>query len=172
MTMRKNMKTKIYKYVGLSLLATFVLTGCSEKSKHASNTFYIELINFNDSLRNFISANSFGKVAFYKNNKMEILSQNFMTEEYPGMHYLEAIPSDWKNIETGENKIRVEFVGNYSIDSIRYSLQKYKYSNNQWNKVSDLGVLKAVTTFKKAKQFSINEFGKQIVGTVAEYTFH
>lgn len=154
------------------LLLFFALSGCSENNKPAEDTFYIELINFNDSLRNYISANSFGKVAFYKNNQLTVLSQNFITEKYPGMHYLEAIPADVGNFETGENKIRVEFVGNYSIDSIRYSLQKYKYKNKQWNKISDLGVLKAVTTFKKAKQFSINEFGKQIVSTVAEYTFH
>ena len=154
------------------LLVLLTISGCSENSKTAQNTFYIELINFNDSLRNYISANSFGKVVFYKNNQLEILSQNFITEEYQGMHYLEAIPSDDKNIKTGEKKIRVEFVGNYSVDSIRYSLQKYKFTDRKWSKISDLGVLKAVTTFKKAKQFSINEFGKQIVSTVATYTFH
>lgn len=153
------------------LLSFFAMMGCSENSKPAADTFYIELVNFNDSLRNNISINAFGKVAFYKNKQLQVLSQNFLTEEYPGMHYLEGIPYDDSNIKPGENKIRVEFVGNYSVDSIRYSLQKYKFRNNQWNKISDLGVLKAVTTFKKAKQFSVNEFGKQIVSTVAEYTF-
>lgn len=154
------------------VLSFFAITGCSENSKPAEDTFYIELINFNDSLRDYISANSYGKVAFYKNNQLTVLSQNFITEKYTGMHYLEAIPSDSKNIKAGENKIRVEFVGSYSADSIRYSLQKYKFKDNKWTKISDLGVLKAVTTFKKAKLFSIKEFGKQIVNTVAEYTFH
>lgn len=153
------------------LLSFLTITGCSENSKPAADTYYIELVNFNDSLRNYISTNAFGKVAFYKNNQLQILSQNFITEEYPRMHYLEVIPSDNSSIKTGANKIRVEFVGNYSVDSIRYSLQKYRFKDNQWNKISDLGVLKVVTTFKKAKQFSINEFGKQIVNTVVEYTF-
>ncbi len=43
------------------LLSFFTITGCSENSKTAENTFYIELINFNDSLRDYISANSTGK---------------------------------------------------------------------------------------------------------------
>lgn len=154
------------------LLSFFTIVGCSENNKPAEDTFYIELINFNDSLRNYISENTFGKAAFYKNNELTVLSQNFITEKYPGMHYLEAIPSDDRNIKTRENKIRVELVGNYSVDSIKYSLQKYKFKDNQWTKISDLGVLKAVTTQKKAKMFSVNEFGKQIVLTVAEYTFH
>ena len=38
------MKTKIYKYVGLSLLATFVLTGCSEKSKNLESLAQNDLV--------------------------------------------------------------------------------------------------------------------------------
>jgi len=149
----------------------FSISRCSDNNKIKTSVFYIEFIKFNDSLGNYLSSNSFGKVAFYKNNQLQILSQNFVTEQTGEMHSLENINESNKKIKSGDKKIRVEFIGNYSVDSIQYSLQKYSYRNNQWNKISDLGVLKAVTTYKKAKEFSVREFGKQIVNTVAAYTF-
>ena len=152
------------------LLICFLLNRCSDNKKE-ENTFYVEFIGFNDSLGNYLSSNSFGKAVFYKNNQLQILSQNFITEETGDMHYLRGIDKSDANINPGDKKIRIEFIGNYSVDSIQYSLQKYSYENSRWNKISDLGVLKAVTTYKKAKEFSVREFGNQIINTVAAYTF-
>lgn len=146
--------------------------GCSSNDDKSTNTFYIELVNFTDSLKTYVSNNTFGKVAFYKNNRIEVLSRNYMTEKYDLMHYLNGIEAIGNKIEPGTQKIRVEFIGAYSVDSIKYSLQKYRYLNNKWIKVSDMGVLKAETTYKKAKEFSIPEFGNQIIITTVEYTFN
>ncbi|HAO46320.1 MAG TPA: hypothetical protein PLZ45_01900 [Ferruginibacter sp.] len=159
------------RWVMLPLLFMLLFSACSEETNSKKETFYIELVNFNDSLRNIIAGNSFGKVVFYKENRMQILSKNFMTEEYPVMHYLDGIDALGTQVTPGVKKIRVEFVGEYSADSIRYSLQKYKYADNKWVKLSDMGILKAVTTYKMAKHFSGKEFGKQIINAVAEYTF-
>lgn len=153
------------------ILIIFSVSRCSDNNNIKFNVFYIEFINFNDSLGNYLSSNSFGKVAFYKNNQLKILSQNFITEQTGEMHSLMSFTESDKNLKPGDKKIRVEFIGNYSVDSIQYSLQKYSYRNGQWNKISDLGVLKAVTTYKRAKEFSVREFGKQIINTVAAYTF-
>jgi len=160
------------KYLFIICLITGFLPGCSEREENRQNTYYIELINFSDSLGNYISANAFGKVAFYKNNELKIMSQNFITEKYPDMHYIAGIDAlDTKKIEPETKKIRVEFVGNYSVDSIKYALSKYSYSDNKWKKISDMGTLKGVTTYKRAKEFSKTEFGKQIINSMIAYTY-
>lgn len=163
--------SKIANKIVIVLVISFFVSRCSESATTGSKDFYIEFINFNDSLKNYLSSNSFGKVVFYKNNQLQILSQNFVTEQYGEMHSLKSLTDNKKDLKTGDKKIRVEFIEVYSVDSIKYSLQKYNYNNEQWNKISDLGVLKAVTTYKKAKEFSVIEFGKQIINTMAAYTF-
>ena len=162
----------IVKNIFILYLIVIFLAGCSGREENRQNTYYFELINFSDSLGNYISSNAFGKVAFYKNNELKIMSQNFITEQYPDMHYIAGIGAlDTKKIEPQTKKIRVEFVGNYSVDSIKYALSKYTYIDNKWKKISDMGTVKAVTTYKRAKEFSKIEFGKQIINSMISYTY-
>jgi hypothetical protein len=70
-------------------------------------------LNFNDSLERYISENLFGKVAYYKNNKLEIASLNYITDDFPDMHYFKSISEIKKNINQNTRKIQVEFNGNY-----------------------------------------------------------
>ena len=166
----------IYKTISrliLISLITFIFIGCSEKEKNnTSNTYYLEIVNFNDSLKQYISENIFGKVAYFNKNKLEIISLNFATDEFPDMHYFKNITELERDIKPDTKKIKIEFNGNYSIDSINYSLQKYKYSNKQWIKISDMGTIKGTTSYKKAKEFAINEFGKQVINNTVLYSYN
>ncbi len=157
----------------VSSLIIFIFIGCSDKEKsNISNTYYIEIVNFNDSLKQYVSDNIFGKVSFYKKDKLEILSVNYITDDFPEMHYFKNVAEIKTKIKPDTKKIKIEFGGDYSIDSIRYSLQKYKYSNRQWVKTSDMGFIKGTTTYKKAKEFAIKEFGKQIINNTVLYSYN
>lgn len=156
----------------------FIITGfwlfnsCSEKKNSGTPTnYYVEFVNFDDSLEQYISSNIFGKVAFYKKNKLEVISINYITDLSAEMHYFKSIKEAGKEITSESKKIRVEFFGNYNMDSIRYSLQKFNYKNREWNKISDIGILKGFTTYKMAKEFTIKEFGTQIINSVAAYSY-
>lgn len=156
------------------VLSCFLFTACNESSKaNTDNTFYVELVNFsNDSLKQKLSQDLFGKVSYYQNGHLKIISVNYITEEHPDMHYFMQSSIDDKNIKANSKKIRVEFTGNYTADSISYSLQKYVYTNNAWKKYSDMGILKATNSYQKAKEFAIDEYGKQLVNSVVLYSYN
>ncbi len=157
----------------ISIVLIFCFLGCSKKEKsNVSNSFYIELVNFtNDSLKMALSESIFGKVSYYKNNKLEIVSLNYVTEKFPDIHYFKSESEIKDNIKEDTKKIKIEFGGEYSVDSILFSLQKFKYSSGQWIKISDMGFLKATTTYKKAKKNAIKEFSKQILNNTVLYTY-
>lgn len=154
------------------IIISFSISFCSdERDKNLVNSYYVELVNFNDSLRQFISEGIAGKASFFKNNKLEVVSENYLTESYSDIHYFNIINKQEDNFRDGIKKIRVEFIGEYSIDSIRYRLQKYKYDNEQWNKISDMGTIIGTTTFKRAKLFAFKDFVKQIIDNIVYYTY-
>lgn len=156
----------------LTLLVIIIFFSCSQREKdNLSNTYYVEFINFNDSLKQFVANDLFGKVTYYKKNELKIVSLNYETDEYPDMHYFKNITEAGENIKPGIKKIKIEQVGNYSKDSINYSLQKYSYSNKQWVKVSDMGVITKSTTFKYTGRFDIKEYIKPIVNSIVTYTY-
>ncbi len=164
---------KLYVFItGLICFAFF--TACNNNDKSTvDNTFYVELVNFSkDSLKQKISENLFGKVSYYKNNELKIMSLNFVTEDYPDMHYFKQVIELDKNIKENTKKIRMEFKGNYTPDSISYSLQKYIYSNKAWKKYSDMDFIKATNTYYKAKQFAIVEYGKKLVNSLVLYSYN
>lgn len=150
------------------------VAGCSGKEKgNIENTFYIELDNFmNDSLRQSVSDNILGKVSYYKNKKLQVISLNFVTEDYPDMHYFKSAELLGKDIKPGTKKVKITFSGEYTADSISYSLQKFTYSNNTWNKISDMGFIKGFNMYNKTKQFAIKEFGMQIINNAVLYTYN
>jgi len=166
------LNTKRIRLVIISSLI-FSFFSCSDNNKiNTSNTFYLEVVNFKDSLDQYISDNIYGKVSYFKNNKLEVVSLNYITDEFPDMHYFKNTSELKNKIKEDTKKIKIEFTGNYSVDSIRYSMQKYKYSNNQWIKISDLGILKGTTTYRRAKEYAIREFGKQIVNNIILYSYN
>ena len=65
----------------ICLFSVLFFVSCTEQEKsNIDNTYYIDLVNFNhDSLRQNVSEKIFGKVSFYKNDKLEILSVNYLT---------------------------------------------------------------------------------------------
>ena len=152
----------------LCLLATAVINSCSGNKERKAIVFYIEPIGFEDSLNTIISKGIIGKAAFYKDNKLQIISQNFLTEEYPGMHYLDGLPAGERGIEEGSRKIRAEVTGVPSHNLVLYSLQKYVYKSGKWVKISDMGVMKA-TSNEKTVYF--RDLGKQIINMIVTYTF-
>lgn len=162
---------KLFRSV-LTLLVIIIFFSCSQTGKNnLSNTYYVEFINFNDSLKQFVANDLFGKVTYHKNNELKIVSLNYETDKYPDMHYFKNISDTGNEIKSETKKIRVEQIGNYSEDSINYSLQKYSYSNKQWVKVSDMGVIKKTTTFKYTGRFDIKEFINPIVNSIVTYTY-
>lgn len=167
-------KKYIFKlWLFIFLLITIISISCLNNKKSKTDTFYIELVNFsNDSLKNQVSKSIFGKVSFYQNNKLVILSANYITDNFPDMHLYKNTESLDKKIKPGTKKIKVVFGEIYTVDSIRYALQKYTYNENKWIKTSDLGFIKGTTTYKKAKEFAIKEFGKQIVNNIVVYTYN
>lgn len=168
---------KFYKvFTGIVIISFSVLffIGCTDKEKNnGDNTFYVEFVNFTkDSLKQNISENIFGKAAYYQKDELKILSLNYVTEDFPNMHYFKQVEELGKDIKENTKKIRLEFKGDYTVDSISYSLQKFTYSNKQWVKISDMGFLKATNTYLRAKQFAIMEYGKQVVNSVVAYSFN
>jgi hypothetical protein len=163
-----------YFTVLITWFCIFFFTGCSGKeNSNIDNTFYIELDKFtHDSLRQTVSENIFGKVSYYKNKELQILSLNYVTEEYPGMHYFQNAAALTKEIKPGTKKVKITFGGDFSVDSISYSLQKFIYRNNAWNKVSDMGMIKERNSYKKSSRFAILDFGMQIVNNTVVYTYN
>ena len=159
-------------FTGLITICFILLfiTGCSEEKKNnIDNTYYIELVNFTkDSLKQAVSNDLFGKVAYYKNNKLEIISLNYVTEDHAGTHYFYSAEELGKEIKPETKKIRIEFGGEYTVDSISFSLQKLIYSKNQWVKTSDMGFL---TARNYSKNFIIQDFATQIMNNTVLYTF-
>lgn len=151
----------------------FMNYGCNNKVKNnLQNTYYVELVNCNfDSLRQSVSNNIFGKVSYYKNKKLQILSINYVTDNLPDeMHYFNNVDQLNKNIEEGTKKIQIGFTGPFSYDSVEYSLQKYVYTNRQWKKISDMGIVKTVSLFVQPVN-KLNELTEGIVSNIVQYSY-
>ena len=88
------------------------------------------------------------------------------------MHFFKSTATIDKAVKADTKKIKIEFSGNYSMDSISYSLQKYTYNNKQWVKTSDMGIVKATSTYKKESFFIIKDFGNQIINNTVVYSYN
>ena len=160
-------------FTGLVVIVLF-FTSCTEQEKNnTDNTYYIELVNFNhDSLKQNVSEKLFGKASYYKNDKLEIMSVNYITDDNPTMHFYKNVTELRKEVEPETKKIRIEFGGIFTRDSITYSLQKFVYRDKQWKKTSDMGFIKATNTYYRAKQFAVDQFGNQILNNTVTYTYN
>jgi len=167
------------KYGTLICLLIFVFFSCSEKEKsNVSNTYYVELVNFRDSIKDHIANNIFGKVSFFKNNQLQIVSVNYINDDYPDMHYYKSI-EDTEAKQPGSKKVRIELKGNYTADSTLYSIQRFKYENDSWVKISDMGFIKATAeTWKSAfaeptknNELPIKQLGSQVINNLVLSTY-
>ena len=160
-------------FTALTVITIFLASCSGQEKSNVNNIYYVELVNFsNDSLKQNVAGKIFGKVSFYRNDKLETLSENYITEDFPEMHYFKNAAELGSKIDPETKKIRIEFGGVFTRDSIRYSLQKFVYRDKQWKKTSDMGFIKAVNTHMRAKQFAIDQFGKQIFNETVVYTYN
>ncbi len=151
-------------------LVIFQFYGCSEKDDTA-NTYYIEMINFKDTLKKYVSNNIIGKVSFIKNDRRMIVSVNYIEDDYPDMHYYKSVDEITKTIKPDSKKIRIELVGNYTTDSTMYSIQRFKYNKNEWVKISDMGFIKPTATNSVSKELAIDGLGNQIITNLVASTY-
>jgi len=75
-------------------------------------------------------------------------------------------------IKPETKKIRIEFGGKFTNDSITYSLQKFLYRGKQWKKTSDMGFIKGTNTYYRAKMFAVDQYGTQILNNVVLYSYN
>lgn len=152
----------------------FFLVSCSDKEKsNIENTYYVEMVNFNhDSLKQNVSDKIFGKASFYKGDEVEIVSVNYLTEFPDDIHFYKNAAELGKDIKPETKKIRLEFGGVFTRDSITFSLQKFIYRDKQWKKTSDMGFIKAVNTTIRTKEFAVNQYGKQIMNELVLYSYN
>lgn len=165
----------LQKYTGWIVIScTLILfVGCADKQmNNTNNTFYVEMVNFKyDSLKQALSNAISGKVSFYKNNKLEILSENYVTDDLSELYYFKNVEILGNTIKEGTRKIRIEFKGDFLIDSIKYALQKYKYSNKVWVKTSDMGDIKDMKRFEQPR-YIMEEYVRKIVLNIVEYAYN
>jgi len=162
-------------FIFFSVLVIILFSsGCSNEEKmNTTNTFYIELVNFNhDSLKQNVSQKLFGKASYYKNSKLEIVSLNYLIEDESTMHYYKNVGELGNEIKPETKKIRIEFGGKFTNDSITYSLQKFLYRGKQWKKTSDMGFIKGTNTYYRAKMFAVDQYGSQILNNVVLYSYN
>ena len=165
---------KLYRFLtGFVAVVLFCASCLYQDKSNTDNTYYIELVNFNhDSLKQNVSEKLFGKVSYYKNNELQIISVNYLTEDYPDMHFYKSAAELEKEIKPETKKIRIEFGGIFTIDSIKYSLQKFVYRDKKWKKTSDMGFITAINTYFKTSQYTIDQFGKEILYNTVTYTYN
>lgn len=165
---------KIYKWVVILLFfCCFAFNyGCTVKSKNNPvNTFYVELLNFHlDSLKQSVNNGITGKVSFYKNKQLQILSINYVTDNLSEMHYFNNTDLLKNNIEEGTKKIQIGLTGPFSYDSVKYTMQKYIYASGQWKKTSDMGIIKTVSLLVQPVN-KLTELSEEIVKNIVKYSY-
>ena len=169
----KNLRKYLTVLGFIAILSGFIF-GCSDSQKDKTGeTIYIDLVNFNDdSLKASVSEKIIGKVSFYRNNDIEVISENYVMEEFEKMHFFKNIDIVGKDIKPGTRKIRVEFGGKYTVDSVSVSLQKYTYETDKWVKKSDMGFVKSMLTYSKDKLFGYRYHGEQIANLIVSYSYN
>jgi hypothetical protein len=164
---------RYYSIVSAAVLFLWCICGCSQKKRATVyNTFYVQYVNLAaDSFTTALASKTFGKVSFYKDGKLEVLSQNYLTEDYPQMHFYADAAELGDMVTDGARKIRIEFKGVFSLDSVEYSMQKYQYSARGWKKISDMGDFKLRKKFVQPKNI-IADYVQEIVNNLVEYTYN
>lgn len=155
------------------IIISIICFGCNQNNKpNIQNTFYIELVNFNfDSLQSSLSNGLFGKISFYKNKKLEVVSSNYIIDNMMDLHYYFGINEKQQVSSEGAKKIKIELVGQFSYDSVNYSLQKFIFKQNRWQKISDMGVLKNTSSLVRPKN-KLADLTEQIINNTVDYSYN
>lgn len=163
---------RIFAYCILFVAVVF-FCACNDKNESTGeNTFYVELVNFKyDSLKQELNNGFSGKVSFYRDNKVQILSENYVTGDLRDLHYFKNADLLNNKIEEGTRKIRVEFKDNFVLDSIKYSLQKYVFRNDAWVKTSDMGDIRDMRKYEQPR-YIIEEYVRVMVNNIVEYSYN
>jgi len=103
---------------------------------------------------------------------LQIISVNYLTDDYPDMHFYKNAAELQNEIKPETKKIRIEFGGVFTMDSIKYSLQKFVYRDKQWKKISDMGFITSVNNYFKTMKYTVDQFGKEILNNTVTYTYN
>ena len=165
-----------YKYKNLLglFLMIFLLCSCSDKDgSNTQNTYYVEFVNSADSLHKMLEEKVNGKVSYYKGNKLIFISLNYVNGKYPDMHYFKSSRELTTIIPDGTRKIKIEFSGNFTKDSTFYSIQRFLFSNKEWTKTGDMGMIKAgfISQTALKRIFSYSELSDEVTKAMAESTY-
>jgi len=156
-------------------LVLLIICGCGNKHDNKDkDTYYVEFTNCNDSLLSLLNKEMNGKFSFYKDNRLNILSLNYLTTNQPDMHFYKTMGELPPSVQDGTKKIKVDFSGNLTNDSTYYSIQRYRYENKEWKKVSDLGMIQAITRIprtKKSDPFNYMDLCRQVIEYAASSTY-
>jgi len=157
------------------LFVLISVSGCTNKQdKKDKDTYYVEFTNCNDSLLYLLNTEVNGKVSFYKDNRLNILSLNYLTGNYPDMHFYRSAVELPAAVPDGTKKIKVDFAGNLTNDSTYYSIQRFLFDKKEWKKVSDLGMIQAITRIprtKKTDPFNYMDLSRQVIEYTASSTY-
>lgn len=165
----------------LMISISIIIASCnsSEDKIKPVATYYIELANFNgdsvkliDSLKKTISEKLFWKASYYKAGNLQIVPITYLTGNDSAMHFYKDINELGDKIEEGTRKIRVEFGGKYTSDSISFRLQKFTLTSSHWRKTSDMGFIKATNTYSRTKEYAIDQYVKYILNNVVLYSYN
>lgn len=156
-------------------LQVFVFYGCYDDQKTTvANTYYVEVVCSSDSLKKKILGDITGKTSYYKNNQLQIVSLNYVTEDHPNMHYFKNISELDQSVKKDTKKILIKFAGNFTYDSTLYSIERFTYNAGKWNKISDLGFIKAIATSLRVVNtapFDFNDLSKQMIKNIVASTY-
>lgn len=134
--------------VAVTAILLLMAAGCGGQEKqqkmNVNNTCYIEIDNTIDTIRKILGQNFFGKTSFYKKDKLEIRSLNYLGDEvYPDMVFYKPMSEIGKDTPQNTRKLKIELAGNYTVDSTYFSITQYHYKGKEWKKFSDQGWMKA-----------------------------
>lgn len=136
---------------------------------NGSNIFYINYICKNDTLLDVLNKSTSGKAVYYDNEKkLQIVSLNYITESHPKTHYLrinEELP-----VKPLFNTIKYEISFNDSMvnDSIAYSMKKFIFLKNGWQKKSDMGLIK-VFNYTSERDKKLRVINKNVMNVVIRH---
>ena len=161
--------------ITFSLLSLIIFNKCSDAGKEQNGTtYYIEIKNSNDSIKQRFMANITRYASYFENNQLKIMAVDYITGEHPDIHYYKPIDELNKAVDNGTLKILLTFKGNFTLDSTYYSIERFKYSKEQWTKFSDLGFIKAFSRNQgnlRSNMVWDEELVKQVTSSIVSSTY-
>ena len=168
----------VYRYtviITFSLFILFIFNKCSDAVNKKNGTiYYIEIKNCNDSIKQRFMDNITRYISYFENNQLKTMAVDYVTGEHPDIHYYKPVDELNKAFDNGTLKIEVTFKGNFTLDSTYYSIERFKYTKEQWTKVSDLGFIKAFSRNQgnlRSNMVWEEELVKQVTSSIVSSTY-